>query len=133
MKLNRHAQDIVNQAVHDCIDSGKIDAKKIESYTKLFGDLPTSQAIEYLQAFLKGIRREMRKYTLTIQSAVDLSTKDIDAIKRNLSSEYLITDTVVENDSSLLGGIRVKIGDILIDDSVKSKIEQVREGIKSSV
>lgn len=69
-----------------------------------------------------------------IVSAVELSKKDQEQMQRKLIGEYgdgLIFSFRV--DPSLMGGLRVRVGDHLIDTSVASRLATLRESLSSAV
>jgi F-type H+-transporting ATPase subunit delta len=69
-----------------------------------------------------------------IVSAVELSSADKDQLRQKLTAEYgegLIFSFRV--DPSLMGGLRVRVGDHLIDTSVASRLAILRESFTSAV
>jgi ATP synthase F1 delta subunit len=69
-----------------------------------------------------------------ITSAVELSADEQEQIRRSLAKQYgegLVF--AFEVDPSLLGGLRVRVGDRLMDNSVASRLSKLRESITSVV
>lgn len=69
-----------------------------------------------------------------VVSAVELSDVEKEEIRRQLTTQYgegLIFNFRV--DPSLLGGLRVRVGDQLIDNSVSSRLSALREVIAASM
>jgi F-type H+-transporting ATPase subunit delta len=69
-----------------------------------------------------------------ITSAMELSADDQERISQSLIKEY--GDGLVfsfQVDPSLLGGLRVRVGDRLMDNSVASRLTKLRESIASVV
>jgi F-type H+-transporting ATPase subunit delta len=69
-----------------------------------------------------------------VTSAVELSDKEKDALRQSLAKQYgadLIFSFYV--DPALLGGLRVRVGDRLIDTSVASRLTTLRESLTSAV
>lgn len=69
-----------------------------------------------------------------VTSAVPLSDDDKRQMREKLTNEYgdgLIFD--FRTDESLLGGLRVRVGDRLIDTSVASRLAAMRERLVSAV
>jgi len=66
-----------------------------------------------------------------ITTAVPLEPEDTEKINRNLSKligrEIVLSDSV---DPSIIGGIRVRIGDKLIDGSTRKKLQALRGSLK---
>lgn len=69
-----------------------------------------------------------------VASAVELSDKEKDAISQSLAKQFggdlAFTFSV---DPELLGGLRVRVGDSLIDTSVASRLSALRESLASAV
>ncbi|WDP92963.1 MAG: F0F1 ATP synthase subunit delta [Desulfobacter sp.] len=67
----------------------------------------------------------------SVTSATKLSKKNIDKIKDGLSKKTGKTIVLnVKQDSSLIGGIVTKIGDLVLDGSVKTQLLNMRETLK---
>ncbi len=69
-----------------------------------------------------------------ITSAVELSADDQEQIRQSLVKQY--GDGLVftfQVDPTLLGGLRVRVGDRLMDNSVASRLSKLRESIASVV
>jgi F-type H+-transporting ATPase subunit delta len=69
-----------------------------------------------------------------ITSAVELSEKEKEALRQSLTKQFggdlSFTFSV---DPSLMGGLRVRVGDRLIDTSVASRLTALRESLTSAV
>lgn len=69
-----------------------------------------------------------------ITSAAELSEKDKNALRKSLVQQF--GDGLVFSfhvDPSLMGGLRVRVGDRLIDTSVASRLATLRESFSSAV
>ena len=69
-----------------------------------------------------------------IVSAVELTQKEQESLQKKLISDYgdgLTFDFRI--DESLLGGLRVRVGDRLIDTSVASRLSALRETLSAAV
>jgi F-type H+-transporting ATPase subunit delta len=68
-----------------------------------------------------------------ITSAIELSEKDKEALRSNLRKQYgedLIFSFSV--DPSLMGGLRVRVGDRLIDTSIASRLAALRDSLAAA-
>ena len=84
-----------------------------------------------LSAVATGARQPVRA---EVTSAVELTDAEKDALRRALSQRYgadLVFSFHV--DPSLLGGLRVRVGDRLIDTSVASRMTALKESVASAV
>lgn len=69
-----------------------------------------------------------------ITSAIELSDSEMDELRKRLTAEYGAGLTIsFAVDPSLMGGLRVRVGDRLIDNSVATRLATLRESIASVV
>jgi F-type H+-transporting ATPase subunit delta len=74
---------------------------------------------------LKGIARA------SVISATDLSSDAVEKIRDSLSKMTgKEVKLEVEKDTSLIGGIVTKIGDLVLDGSIKTQLLNMRESLK---
>jgi F0F1-type ATP synthase delta subunit len=85
-----------------------------------------SQKIDYLDEFVKKFQQSTEAiHTLNLTTAIDLSAHQIRAIARDLTHEFgykvIVEHTV---NTSLIGGILVKLDNYIFDYSLRSKFQQ---------
>lgn len=132
MKTDKKLQKLIDTMVKQSFDkTGKILNPKVDRYTKILSLLSISSAVVALSDYSKKLKRESSKHTLLIESVIRMSPKQINAVKNALKAEYKINEVRIVINKNLLGGTRIKIGDIVIEDSVVNKIEQMKEAIRS--
>ena len=87
-----------------------------------------------IAAFFEFVAQHKEQVTATVISASKLSDKQKDALSKQLSSS-LKKDVEVELkvDSSILGGLIVKIGSKMWDDSVAGKINRLHVQSKQAI
>lgn len=96
------------------------------------GDLELARSVA--DALLRVVGGEAAPVRAEIVSAVELSDKIKEGIRKQLMAEYgenLIFEFRV--DPTLLGGFRIRVGDRLIDNSVASRLQALRETISSAI
>jgi F-type H+-transporting ATPase subunit delta len=89
---------------------------------------------EVISALSETVSGQRAPIKAEIVSAAELSDDDKDQLRRKLTSQYgegLIFSFRV--DPSLMGGLRVRVGDHLIDTSVASRLATLRESLTSAV
>lgn len=129
MKKNKLLLNLVRKAVHVSFKDGKLQEKKINSFIRGFKKLDTSDAIFALSEYVRGLKRELNKRTLEVEAAAPLSGKEMERVQRALHSTFHILHSTFKLNASLLGGIRLKIGDVILDSSISSKVDQVKKAI----
>jgi F-type H+-transporting ATPase subunit delta len=64
---------------------------------------------------------------MTITSATDLSDEEVQHIKSNIESQLnKKVDVRTETDKSLIGGIRLRVGNILIDNTISRRLDMLK-------
>lgn len=130
MKVDKKLKKVIDQLVKMSFDSkGSLEEKKSLGFVKILKDLKGSQGILALSHYLKGIKREMNKTTLEIVSPLPLTQPQVKKIMDNMRKDYLVSDVKTTINEALFGGIRVKIGDVVYDDSVSQRISQLKGAI----
>jgi F-type H+-transporting ATPase subunit delta len=136
--------DIVRQLENPSVPfDERHDAFKGLFATRMLEPLDNLLAIVLRRRMLQlvpGIAREYRRlYNVhagiveaTATSAAPLEQSEVDALRGRLET---MTKKKIELrlavDPALLGGIQVRMGDLLLDGSVRRKLEQLRERITS--
>ncbi|MFN2200643.1 MAG: ATP synthase F1 subunit delta [Caldilineaceae bacterium] len=88
-----------------------------------------------LPGALAAVATDQRQPTRAeVTSAVELTEQEKDALRKKLAEEFgrdLMFSFSV--DPSLMGGLRVRVGDRLIDTSVASRLTALRESVSSII
>src|SRR5258708_23047041 len=131
MIAKRKLQQLADKAVKASFDKGSIDEKKAKDFISVLKNLPKSEAIFVLQAFIKGIKRQIEDATLVVESASDLSKEELRQIQKEFMKNHFIADIRVVLNPRLLGGLRIKIADFVYDYSLENKVQQLKGAIKA--
>ncbi len=134
--------------LYDSPRINKQDKKKLLS--EIFGEKISSEVINFLYILLdkkrthcffdisKEFTKLANKYNNieegTVYSAVELSAHQVKLLEKRLSE---ITGKVIKldiiQDPSLIGGIKVKIGDKVIDASIQNQLKNLKETIDTII
>lgn len=131
MKEKRKLKRIAAKSVRLSVAEGKIDHSKATIAIKKLKSLPKNQAIYVISKYLKGLRRKKVENTAVVESAVPLSKEQLDEVYNKLSKEFVINKIENKVDPNILGGIKVRVGDMILDLSLQNKIDQVGKVIVS--
>lgn len=106
-----------------------LDEAIARKFVKSFKALPLNEAVISLNYFLQAIKREKSKTILTVESVIKIPKSELKGIEGAFKNQYQIMETREELSPSLLGGIKVRIGDIIFDNSLKAKVAQIGEAL----
>jgi F-type H+-transporting ATPase subunit delta len=123
-------------------------AEKIKSMLNILGDDATKSiktisamiiifdALDYTEQIYKDYTELTNRYkkqvSVEVISAIELDEKLLTEIKKDVDSKTGL-DVRVKNtvDKSIIGGLLIKIGERIIDLSVKNKIEDLKSKLKA--
>lgn len=83
-----------------------------------------------IDRFVELAAAEQRRAVAEVRSAVELTSEQVDRLRDALNrATGKDVEVKVVVDPSVLGGIVAKVGDLVIDGSVRHRLEQLREQI----
>jgi F-type H+-transporting ATPase subunit delta len=111
----------------------KLEVSRVmESFLLLLFDKGRIKFIDGVNDYFQKMADELKGLVRAkLVSAVDLSSDIVDKIREALSlrtGKDVILE--VEQDPSLIGGIVTKIGDLVLDGSIKTQLLNMRESLK---
>lgn len=126
---DKHLQKIINKLIENSFQDGKLLESQVAKSIKLLKLLPRYKSIQALTEYLKQLKREMRKYTVLIETTVPLSSSQIKKIKTIVEKKHKITKVITKISPEILGGFKLKVGDEIWDESMLGKVNQIKEEI----
>jgi F-type H+-transporting ATPase subunit delta len=118
----------VLQAVIDKVNISKV----MSSFLLLLFDKGRFGFLSDINEFYKKLADELKGIVrASLVSATELSSETVDKIRTTLSKKTgkdIILE--VEQDPSLIGGIVSRIGDLVLDGSIKTQLLNMRESLK---
>ena len=115
---------------------GQIGALAVAASQKLIGEALTEERQHALiNEFFSGVKGgkvvalegvSVSGAAADVTSAVPLTDKEQDAVKAQLSKQASVSFRV---DPSILGGLVIRVGDKVLDDSVASSLEELRQSL----
>lgn len=126
-KFDKRLMKIVIKMAEDSFSAeNKLEEEKVKKFVSALKSLPRSQAITALSFYLKMVKVGLEKTTMQIESAISLSSAQLDQIVNSIKAKQPVYTVNVQVRDSLLGGLRVKIGDVVFDGSVAQRILQLQ-------
>lgn len=126
-KFDKRLMKIVIKMAEDSFSAeNKLEEEKVKKFVSALKSLPRSQAITALSFYLKMVKAGLEKTTMQIESAISLSSAQLDQIVNSIKAKQPVYTVNVQVRDSLLGGLRVKIGDVVFDGSVAQRILQLQ-------
>jgi len=119
----------IKKLVELSFTNGQINKKKVEEVIKTLKTLSVSNAIPALNLYLKGLKRELDKHRLVIETPVALTPAQITAIEEIVERSTPVFDTEVLIKPELLAGFKIKIGDEVYEDSIEDRLDQLKRKI----
>lgn len=132
MKTTKQINKIIDQFMKNSFkDSGEVEVNSINKNVKTLKSLPIPESILALSEYMGRIKTELQRTTLVIESTIPLNVNDIQTITRAIKSDHQVNNIRTVINPSLYGGLKVKIGDVVYDDSISQKILQLGEEIQN--
>ncbi len=106
-----------------------LDESAARKFIKAFRALPLNESVLTLKHYLRALKSEISKTTMVVESAVKIGESEIKDMKAGLGRQMRVLEVEQKINPSILGGVRVRIGDVIFDNSVRSRINQVKEAL----
>lgn len=87
-----------------------------------------------LYRYLELAREHLNIVPVEVVSAVELSPGQLAELERRLAERLKKTPEITARvDPSLLGGLRIRAGDVVVDTSIKKQLHRMRESMYEGV
>ena len=109
---------------------GQLDAGRINSIVGFILEKRPRNYLKILDYYKRLLRLELEKHHARIETASQLEPQAVNEIARNLSRRYgasLTTEFVVN--PALLGGMRVRVGSDVWDNSVRNRLDRLENNL----
>ena len=126
MKLSKEARKAAKSLFLGSFTDGKLDEGKVRSVVNQVAERKPRQYLEILDGYQRYVRLEVAKRHVLIESAKDLEQGTRDQLHRVLKAKYgndLTTEFRTTPD--LIGGLRIRIGSDVWDNSVQNRIARL--------
>ena len=138
LKLSPEFRNIISNPSVSKNDQAKIIIKIAEKYNfseifkKFLGLLVFKRRIFYLQkiivSFLNIVSLKKGEIQAKLMSSKELSSAEVEQIQKELSKNYEAKIKLAYNyDPNLLGGLIIQVGSVMIDASLKTKLQKLEQ------
>ncbi len=126
MKISKTAAAAARRLFGLCETDGRFDETKLKSVVTRLIEAKPRDFKAILAAIQRLTRLEIERRQVTVESAVEMDSATQDRVVSGLAKQYgpdlviqyLITPT-------LLGGLRIRVGNDVFDGSVKGRLERL--------
>jgi F-type H+-transporting ATPase subunit delta len=128
MKITKEIRRLSREMLRASFTDGQLDRGKIASLVQSLITKRPRHFLEILQNYKRLLRLEIEKRHARIESATQLAPQAAANIVERLKKKYgsdLTTEFVV--DSTLLGGVRVRVGSDVWDGTLRNRLERLQQ------
>lgn len=130
-KKNKLLEKTILRLADLSFQDGKMLESQVVKSIKTLKGLPKIDAILALSEYVKCLKRIEREHTMYIETVVHLTVAQIKKAKKIVERRVKITRVTTSINPDILGGFKLKVGDEVWDETIKNKIEQIKEAIVS--
>jgi F-type H+-transporting ATPase subunit delta len=128
MKISKQALREARQLFRSCRPGGLLDENRVRQTVALLAEKKPRGYVEILARLHRLVQLDLEQRAARVQSAMpldaDLQAQVADRLK-SLYGDGL--NLVFEQDSTLIGGLRIQVGSDLYDGSVRTKLERLEQ------
>jgi F-type H+-transporting ATPase subunit delta len=130
MRTTKEAQKTSRQLLKLSFTDGKLDEHKVNQVVQSVLTEKPRHFGEVLKDYQRLLRLEVAKHHAVVESATALNTNLSNLLVTKLKARYG-DDLTIEftTNPTLLGGLRVKLGDDVWDGSVRNRLRTLQEQI----
>ena len=127
MKLSdRKLKGFVNRLLELSKTDGLVDASKVETVIEGLRKARPARRRAILEAYLAEVKRDLHRSTAKVEYAGALQESSLQALHQGLERQTgRKLDLQVDEDSSLIAGVRVSVGDYVYDRTIRSIVDRL--------
>jgi F-type H+-transporting ATPase subunit delta len=128
MKIGKQIRREAKGLFRSTLVSGVMDEAKARAVVKAVIERKPRGYVAILEHFKRLVKLEQDRRTARVESAVPLSPEQRSGVSSRLEQIYgKGLNLSFEQNSSLLGGLRVRVGSDVYDSSVASRLQALEE------
>jgi len=128
MRTSRQAGRASRQMLKLSFTNGKLDQQKVSRMVQTVLSEKPRRYAEVLKSYQRLVRLEVERRHVVVESAIALNPQVKDQVLTRLKARYgddLTTE--FRTNTTLLGGLRIKVGDDVWDGSVRHRLNALQE------
>jgi F-type H+-transporting ATPase subunit delta len=130
MKRDKKITQLAKKLVELSKDNGVVTEAKVGEVLAGLKQVQHRHHLTVLKTFLNYLRREIALQTAVVSTPGALSGAALKAIETTYSKMYDRPITAVtKEDTSLIAGVRVRVGDDVYDASVAGRLQRLAENV----
>jgi len=128
VKISKDAARDARRIFRLCSPDGRLDEDKLRVAVKKIAEMKPRNYRAILHSIKRLVRLDLESRQALVLSAIDLDTPSRVEIEKNLSAQYQEKLTFTyKTDPSLIGGIRIRVGNDVWDGSIQSRLTRLAE------
>lgn len=131
MKKNKILDKLTVKLAQNSFKGDNLDETKVKLFVKDLSKLSRPLAIYALMSYLKQVKNILKSKTLEIESEEKLDKSQIEIINKTFAKSYKILKVEFLVNPLLLGGVKVRVGDMVYDYSLKNNLDQLKGVIQN--
>ncbi len=128
MKLSKDSRKTAKQLFQASFVDGRLDSQRLLQATSLVIERKPRNYVGILKEIQRQVRLETAKSHVVIDSAINLSSEEMDRVMNDLRSKYgndLSPELHIKPE--LLGGLRIQVGSDVYDGSVRGRLANLEK------
>jgi F-type H+-transporting ATPase subunit delta len=127
MKQSRKARRAARQLFQLCLVDGALDEGRVRTVARQVAASRRRGSLPVLAGFQRLVRLERDRHTAVVQSATPLAASLRDSVQSDLLRLYgRGIEASFGEDPALIGGMRIKVGSDVYDDSVRARLAALK-------
>ena len=130
MKRDQNITKLAKKLLELSKDNGVVTESKVGEVLAGFQQVQHRRHLTILKTFLNYLRREVALQTAVVSTPTGLSDDAMRAIEAQFSKLYnRPINAVTQPDTSLIAGVRLRVGDDVYDASVAGCLQRLAESV----
>jgi F-type H+-transporting ATPase subunit delta len=123
MKASKRTRRTARQLFRFCLTDGRLDEGRVRRVAQHIVASKRRHGLSILTAFERLVRLDRDRRTAVVESAVPLGDDQRSSLRAGLARTYgPALETSFAEQPALIGGMRIKVGSDVYDDSVRSRL-----------